>query len=204
MDDASSNNPPKLARRKENRRSTVKSGRTIPGRREQLEKASERAAAHEKIHKKQVLRLAITAFTFILIIGAIVGFGIVLTKREPSTESQEPSEQAVVYKPTIEIIDEATASGGKISERMKDYIGQAEVDFRAVGLVPVKAVIPTNSIREIDFYFDGKPGFVKTIIDRGTAVTAEDTKRMLDYLDSKGITDFEYIDVRIDGKAYWK
>ena len=109
-----------------------------------------------------------------------------------------------MYKPTIEIIDEATVSGSRISERMKDYIGQAEVDFRAVGLVPIKAVVPVNSIREIDFYFDGKPGFVKTIIDRGTAVTAEDAKRMLNYLESQGITDFEYIDVRIDGKAYWK
>ena len=91
-----------------------------------------------------------------------------------------------------------------VTSRMKDYIGQAEVDFRALGLVPVKAVIPAGAIREIDFYLDGKTGFVKTTIDRGTGVSTEDAKRMLDYLESQGITDFEYIDVRLEGKAYWK
>lgn len=197
--------PPKLARRKENRRSNLKSGRTIPGRREQLEKASERAAIHEKIRKKQVFRLLVTAAGFILIIAVIVAFGLGLSKRESDNSETGPSASpAVVYKPTIEIIDEDAISGGTITSRMKDYVGQAEVDFRAVGLVPIKAVIPKGAIREIDFYLEDKTGYIKTVIDRGTAVSVEDAKRMLNYLESQGINDFEYIDVRIEGKAYWK
>ncbi|MBQ6128009.1 hypothetical protein IJI69_05020 [Candidatus Saccharibacteria bacterium] len=201
----SENNPPKLARRKENRRSSLKSGRTIPGRREQLEKASERTAAHEKIRKKQTFRLVVTILGILLVFASIIGFGVILSKRESQEDqvSDSPS-TTVTYKPTIEIIDEDAISGSMVTSRMKDYIGQAEVDFRALGLVPVKAVIPAGAVREIDFYLDGKTGFVKTTIDRGTGVSTEDAKRMLDYLESQGITDFEYIDVRLEGKAYWK
>ena len=201
---ANEDNQPKLARRKENRRSTLKAGRTISGRREPLEKASDRIAAHDKIRKKQLFRLAVTAIGFILIIAVIIAIGLGLSKREvePADALDQPT--TVTYKPTIEIIDEDAISGNTISNRVKDYVGQAEVDFRALGLVPTKAVIPTGAIREIDFYLEGKPGYIKTILDRGTGVTAEDTKRMLNYLDTQGITDFEYIDVRIAGKAYWK
>lgn len=196
-------NPPKLARRKANRRSMIKTGRTISGRREQMEKAADRAAAHEKIRKKQLFRLIVTAIGFILIVAAIIGIGLSLSGRESKPNSDQPS-PSVTYKPTIEIIDEDAVSGGTVSSRMKDYVGQAEVDFRALGLVPVKAVILKGAIREIDFYLEGKPGFIKTTLDRGTAVSAEDAKRMLDYLEEKGIMTFEYIDVRTEGKAYWK
>ena len=87
---------------------------------------------------------------------------------------------------------------------MSEYIGQAEADFRDAGLTPTKAVIPAGSIREVDFYLDGVTGYIKTTIDRGTAVTVEDSERMLRYLASIGVSEFTYIDVRIDGKAYWK
>ncbi|MBQ9180683.1 hypothetical protein IJ135_01140 [Candidatus Saccharibacteria bacterium] len=91
-----------------------------------------------------------------------------------------------------------------ITSRMSEYIGQAEADFRELGYTPVKAVIPSGSIREVDFYLDGQPGRIKTIIDRGTGVTVEDADRMLRYLASIGVTSFEYIDVRVEGKAYYK
>ncbi len=196
------NDQPKLARRKANRRSMIKTGRTISGRREQMEKAADRAAAHEKIHRKQLFRLTVTAAGFVLIIVVIIIIGLSFSSESVPDPDQLSS--SVNYKPTIEIIDEDATSGSMVSERMKDYVGQAEVDFRALGLVPIKAVIPKGSIREIDFYLEDNPGFIKTTLDRGTAVSAEDAKRMLNYFEEKGITEFEYIDVRIEGKAYWK
>ena len=42
------------------------------------------------------------------------------------------------------------------------------------------------------------------IIDRGTAVSVEDADRLLRYLAGQGITNFEYIDVRLPHKAFWK
>lgn len=87
---------------------------------------------------------------------------------------------------------------------MKAYIARAEQDFRDLGYTPVKAVIPTGSVREIDFYLENYSGFIKTTVDRDTAVSVEDADRMLRYLAGQGTTEFTYIDVRLSGKAYWK
>ncbi len=194
-------NPPKLVRRRLNRHSSLKSGRTIVARREPLKKAADRAAAHDKIRKKQLLRTVITGGGFALIFIILICFSFGLSH---SNNESGVINEAVSYKPTIEIVDEDATSGGIISNRMKDYVGQAEFDFRALGLVPTKAVIPKGAIREIDFYLEGYSGFIKTTLDRGTGVTTEDAKRVLNYLVSKNIADFEYIDVRLEGKAYWK
>ncbi len=195
---------PKLARRKDNKKSVWKSGRTIGEHREKLETASERTAAHKKNEKKKRLRLIATIIGFLLIAGILIWLLIFfLTGNKP--EDYSPTIE-VPYAPTIEVIDEdsSAAAGGSITARMKEYIGQAEADFRELGYVPTKAVIPKGTIREVDFYLDGKPGFIKMIIDRGTGVSVEDADRMIRYLEGAGITNYTYIDVRIDGKAFWK
>lgn len=198
---------PKLARRSEHRKSTLYSGRTIGEQREQLETASERIAIHEKAKRKKTRRIIFTIIVFLLLAASLV-YLIITFINVHQGESGSGSDSGVVvfsYKPTIEIIDEdASATGGHLTSRMKEYIGQAEFDFRELGYVPIKAVIPTGAIREVDFYLDGYTGFIKMIIDRGTGVSTEDADRMIRYLESIGVADFEYIDVRIDGKAYWK
>ena len=87
---------------------------------------------------------------------------------------------------------------------MRAYIGQAESDFRDLGYTPERAVIPAGSIRQINFYLAGYPGYVKLFLDRPTAESVEDADRLLRYLKSQNITNFEYIDVRLPEKAYWK
>ena len=87
---------------------------------------------------------------------------------------------------------------------MNTYIARAEKDFRDLGYTPTKAIIPSGSIREVDLRLDGYTGFIMMTIDRGSAVSAEDADRMIRYLSGMGVSDFSYIDVRIDGKAYWK
>ena len=120
------------------------------------------------------------------------------------TPAPEPVEEPVSAEPTIEIIDEDANTGKNITNRMRSYIGQAEGDFRDLGYQPTKVVVPTGSIRTIHFYLNGYNGYIKMTIDRGTAVSVEDTDRMLRYLAGQGINDFEYIDVRTTGKAFWK
>lgn len=192
--------PPKLVRRKENKNSVWKSGRTIGERREKMETASERAAIHKKNEKKQKYRLAFTVLGFALAAVVIVwGVKFFFENREP--ENYTP-EYEVPYTPTIEVVDEA--GHGEITSRMKEYIGQAEADFRELGYVPIKAVIPKSGVREVDFYLNEHPGFIKLIIDRPTGVSVEDADRMIRYLSSQGVAEYTYIDVRIEGKAYWK
>ena len=177
-------------------------GRTIGEARERLETANERAAARKKDKRRQTTRLvfAIVIFLALVVILVFLYFRFFKPKEEPIV-AETP---VATYEPTVEIIDENASTGEGITTRMREYIGQAEADFKDLGYTPTKVVIPTGSIREVDFYLDGHPGFIKMITDRDTAVSIEDADRMLRYLAGQGITDFSYIDVRIDGKAYWK
>lgn len=195
---------PKLARRRANRHSTIKSGRTIGERREHLETANERLAARKKIKKRQNFRVIFTVIGFLVVmIAIIIAVTLFLKQRETNETETAPTIVVKTYTPTIEVIDE-NIGAGSITARMSEYIGQLENDLKDYGINSKKAVIPSGSIREVDFYLDGYTGFIKTTIDRGTGVTAEDTERMLRYLRERGINNFSYIDVRIDGKAYWK
>lgn len=185
-------------------KSTIKSGRTIAERRERLETANERMAARKKDKRKNRFRVGLTVFIFVALAGALAGLYVVFSGNENKMEVVEPaiSEE---YKPTIEVIDEdGAAYGGKITSRMSAYIGQAEEDFRELGYKPVRAVIPADSVREVDFYLEGYEGFIKMLIDRGSGVSVEDADRMIRYLKSEDETDFKYIDVRVEGKAFWK
>ena len=202
---------PKLVSRRANKKSTFHAGRVIGERREKLETASERTVAHEKAKKKQARRLTSTIIIYLAIAIAAIYFCAKFFKQMADNEAVDDSPTSttiiVPYAPTIEIVDEASqATGGHITSRMKEYIGQAEVDFRELGYTPVRAVIPNGAIREVDMYLDGYAGYIKLTIDRGTGVSVEDADRMLRYLATNGIDNngFEYIDVRIDGKAYWK
>ena len=194
---------PKLVRRHENRKSTIKSGRTIGEKREKLETANERAAARKKDKRKNATRVALTILGFIILVAALAGLFLMFTREGEGGAYKNTVE--IPYSPTIEVIDEdSAATGGELTNRMSEYIGMAEADFRTLGYTPIKAVLPTGSIREVDFYLENYSGFIKLLIDRGTAVSAEDADRMLRYLAEQGITEFEYIDVRIEGRAYWK
>ena len=178
----------------------MKTGRAIGAEREPLEKASERIEAHRKIRRQQTLRIVFSTIGIALVASGLFFVGTFFFRERESS----PTSVSVVipYAPTIPVEDQDTGAADKhLTSRMREYIGQLEADLRELGLVPVKAVIPSGAIREVDFYLEGHPGFVKTTIDRGSGVTAEDTDRMLRYLAGQGIDSFEYIDVRIDGKA---
>lgn len=194
---------PELARKRQNRQSTFKMGRTIGEKREKLETRNERNAARKKDKKRQTRRIVFTIIGFLVFIAALVFLCFFFVGSGEPEPVAEPVE-VVTAKPAIEIIDEDTSAGRHISNRMQTYVGQAEQDFRDLGYKPIKAVVPTGAVREIDFYLEGQPGFIKMTIDRDTAVSVEDADRMIRYLASQGVTTFQYIDVRLAGKAYWK
>ncbi len=187
------------------RNTSIQSGRTIAERREKLETASERAETHKRNKTKQILRITFTIIGFIAVaffMVSVIGYFF------GGAREEEPASGTITVTPTptIEVVDEAASTtGGTITSRMKEYIGQAEIDFRDLGYNPVKAVIPSGAIREVDFYLEGYNGYIKMTIDRDTAVSVEDADRMIRYLgDTNWLETFIYIDVRIEGKAYWK
>ena len=71
------------------------------------------------------------------------------------------------------------------------------------GLKIIKAIIPTGKTREVDLYFEGRDEFYKCNLDRGTAETLEDVMRMIEYLKKRELK-VSYVDVRIEGRAYYK
>ena len=179
-------------------------GRTIGERREKLETKNERIAARKKDKKKKATRVILTVIGFIiLIVVLIVLYFAFLRPDEPILPNTPTAE--VVTEATIPIVDEGTGgSSDMITARMKTFVAEVEQDLKSYGYHPTKAVVPSGAIREVDFYLEEYPGFVKTVIDRGSGVTAEGIDRIIRYLVEQGNTEFEYIDVRIDGKAYWK
>ena len=194
---------PVLARRSANRHSSIIAGRTIGEQREKLETANERMAARQKDKRKKHFRVFIVSAGFILLLAilAVIYFEFL----SHDTHRDDILEEAYTYDPTVEIVDEdANIVGNKITNRMYDYIGQAETDFRSLGYYPTKVVVPTGTIREVDFYLGDYTGFIKMSIDRPTAASVEDADRMLRYFAEQGIAEFQYIDIRIPYKAYWR
>lgn len=202
--------PPTLARRKMNKNSAIRSGRTIGERRERLETRNERMAARKKDKKKAAWRIVLTLIGFAIISGILIYLCFYLFNAGQSEIDDSDTDVASVANetdlqgPTIQVIDEDSTAGGKITSRMNLYIAQVEQDFRELGYTAIKAVIPTGAIREVDFYLEGYNGFIKTTIDRAAAVSVEDADRMIRYLADQEINDFQYVDVRIDKRAYWK
>lgn len=194
---------PVLARRSLNRKSTLVAGRTIGEAREHLETANERAAIRKKDKKRKYRRVSFTIFGFLIIAVILLGLSFYFIDTKDSAPINETT-TVNVSTPTIEIIDEDATADSKITSRMKNYIGQFESDLRELGYQPIKAVVPSGSIRTINLYLDGYSGFIRATIDRDSAVSAEDADRLIRYLKSQGTTDFSYLDVRLDGKAYWK
>ena len=197
---------PKLIKRRANRNSTIRSGRTIGEAREKLETKNERVAARKKDKQKKAFRISFTTFGFIVLGIVVIGTGInYLTHRINMPTPPEVVEEVDSIQPTIEVIDEdSTAADGKITNRMINYIGQFEHDLRDLGYTPNRAVVPSGAIREIHLYLNDYNGYIKATIDRDSAITAEDADRLIRYLNGQGITDFEYIDLRVPNKAYWK
>ncbi len=193
---------PKLVSRREHKKSTLRQGRTIGAKREHLETANERAAARKKDKHKKTLRVVTSIILFAAFVTIIVV--LVVTFVSGGGKPAPALDFTTTYTPTIEIVDESSSSNDAITSRMKEYIGQAEAAFKEKDYKPVKAVIPAGSIREIHFYLDGYNGYFKMITDRGAGVSVEDADRMLRYLAEQGKTEFEYIDVRIDGRAFWR
>ena len=181
-------------------------GRTIGEKREKLETKNERAAARKKDKQKHLTRIILVSLGFIILVAILIVLAITFFKQAPDSDpTAVKPEPILTAEPTIEIIDASTsAAADKITSRMRNYIGLIEADLKSYNYQPTKAVIPTDSIREVDFYIDGYNGYFKTTIDRDAGVTAEDIDRMLRYLAGQGIADFEYVDVRIDGRAFWK
>ena len=176
----------------------MKLGRTIAGGREIAESELARQKLLEKREKRKRVQLFLLSSVIIVIIiaGAILIQNAV--KKVPTIDKHVETEK---FTPSVEIVDEDGSN--YVTERTKQYVGLMEKDAKDSNLKIKKVIIPSGKAREVDIYFEGRDEFYKCSLDRGTAESVEDVVRMINFLSKQGVK-VSYIDVRLEGRAYYK
>lgn len=158
------------------------------------ELGEERAELH-----RQTKRRHFTSVLVAMLMVAIMGLIAYTSARGAVEEARRMPEQKMEYHLQAELVDET--GHGQISGRMREFIGQVEQDFREAGYTVSRVTLPVQTSREILVDLEGRKEYIKMTMDRGAAVGVEDAVRVINYLGEKEV---EYIDVRLEGKAYFK
>jgi hypothetical protein len=179
----------------------MQAGKTIAAKREKVAPDSERERARKTIRKRKVL----SVIAVIALAGLLIYLGVRAFTEWIKWISTK--EEAVVLErtPSVEIIDDTTGKAAeKVSSRVKELVVNLEEEFVLIEHKITRVHIPQDKIRELDLEIEGFSGLMKISTDRNAAVTAEDAGRMIKYLEGQGINAVEYVDIRLERKAYWK
>lgn len=175
----------------------LKRGRTIVAERERAESESERIQEHERTRRKHT-----TSVVLATIVLAVFGFLAYETGKNAMERYEnggmKDNEEYIIK---AQIVDEDNR--GQISARTKTYIAQLEQDFADLGYTVTQVILPTGTSRELYVDIEGEEVYFKVNTDRDAAVTAEDADRMLKYLKENDLHP-GYVDIRLEGKAYYK
>lgn len=172
-------------------------GKTIVGATNNARKRNlEHIAARKKQQRKNVL---IVACVLIIIAAVGIVLGNYISGKAAEREAALVKENPV--EPTVAIIDEN--AGNNISSRTKVFVARLEADAKDYNLELDHVVLPFQKAREILVFFEGRKEYYKMSSERGSTVQIEDAERMIRYLDSKSLSP-EYVDLRVEGKAYYK
>ncbi len=158
------------------------------------ESGEERAELHRQTKRRHFTSVLVAA----LMVG-IMGLIAYTSARGAVEEARRTPERGDDYELRAELVDET--GHGRISGRMQEFIGQVEQDFQEAGYEVSRVTLPAQTSREILVDLEGRKGYIKMTMDRGAAVGVEDAVRVMNYL---GDREAEYIDVRLEGKAYFK
>lgn len=174
----------------------MKRGQTIVAERERVQSASERMEARQKQKRQKNFRMGIA-----VALVAIILAGIAVAWQKLAAEQQDVSVEVKLTEPKAEMVDESGT--GQIPTRMKTYAATLEADLAELGYTVARVTLPNGMMRELYIDIDGQEAYYKVSTDRGTGVTAEDIGRMARYLADHDLHP-EYVDVRVEGKAYYR
>lgn len=171
-------------------------GRTIVAERERAESDSERMRARKRAHQKRT-----TSVIVVLLMAAVLALVFYMGMKELTAKTEQVAAPETEVKIRCQVVDEDNR--GKISVRTQIYIANLEEDLQNLGWIVKKVTLPTGMSRELYVDIEGQAGYFKVNLDRGTGVTAEDITRMMKYLSEHDLHP-EYVDVRVEGKAYYR
>ncbi len=120
----------------------------------------------------------------------------------------EAFEKNYFIAPNVNVVDNSGVSlseGTAIaSQGFLRFLGRLVALVNETGLGKVtEASLPPNTTREIDIKLEGRGYIIKTHTDRDPAAEAEDLVRVVKYLENRKIIP-QYIDLRVDGRAFYK
>lgn len=178
----------------------MQAGKTIAARRERPEADSERERVRRVMRKRRV-----AAVFGVILLAGLLGFLAVKAFQEWVKWASERREVTIIeQEPSVEVIDDRTGKRAELTSRVKTYIVNLEEEFVLKEMKITRVRVPADKIRELDVEIEGFSGAVKVSLDRNPAVTAEDARKMVDYLRGQGVEGCEYIDIRVERKGYWK
>ena len=189
--------PQEPERRRKSSDESFRVGRTLAGDAQKTREDKMERAADRRRRKVKDIATVVGVLLIILVLIIVVANYVseVIRERE---ESMRPT---VELEPTVSIIDEN--AGENISKRTKTFVARLEDDVKEQGLELDHVVLPYQKVREIDVYIKDHTEYYKMSLDRSSAVQAEDMSRMVLYLGQKEIVP-TYVDLRVEGKAYYK
>lgn len=118
-----------------------------------------------------------------------------------------PFEKNYFDEPTLNVVDNSGIKFDKgeaiASNKFLRFVGRVVTECTSRGYVVVEATIPTDTTRQLNIKLKGRVTTIKLAVDRDIQNQVEDMNNAFLYLDSRSIYP-EYIDVRINGKAYYK
>ncbi len=100
-------------------------------------------------------------------------------------------------------ISPSTSGGAVASNQFINFLGKMVGAVNGAGKGSVTDIIIPASTREVDLKLQGRGYPIKTHTDRDPLKQAEDIKNALKWFDDKKVMP-QYIDVRVEGKAYFK
>lgn len=109
--------------------------------------------------------------------------------------------------PAVEVVDQTgiQAKDNQVlaSANFLSTIGRVIGKMKLQGYIVTRVVLPADTTHQLLVSIEGISFPIKFSVDRSVGEQAEDAARVIKYLQGKGITP-EYIDVRVEGKAFYK
>ena len=179
--------------------SQFQTGYTIGGGQGEERKARLQREQADKKNKRRK-----TVFLVLGIVGTILAL-LVIAKGFNSLQemltARDEQEKVGSVKPTVDIVNEQSAE--KVSSRVEDFVARLEESFIDSGMKVDHVILPAGKAREVDVFLKNREERYKMNLDRGAAVQVEDAIRMQKYIDERNIK-VEYIDVRVEGRGFYK